>query len=207
MRLRPLFCSLVFLSVLAGSGDRLFLASQQAHAQSRLVVNRPYSGGRRAIELSLRLPSAYFGYEWVGKYYEPGFYSGYGLGPGLQLMFPLVPNVGRLINNTFYLGFFADAILHPYDCGFGCGAFAVSVAFGPQAQWRLFLMDLLRSGSFDLFINFGFGLWPWFTRHEYYGFGFFPLLQLGTQIMFTRAFGIGLQFGYPSAQFTLNFGF
>ncbi len=210
MRIRSLLCSVILLSVLSGASDGIITPASQAHA-ARVIVKQP-GAGRRAVELGIRLPSVYYGYGWAGRFYDYGFgyyYDNYAAGPGIQLLVPLVPNVGRAFNNTFYLGFFTDFLIHSYYdvCGRNCNYYAYSLAFGPMAQWRVFLLDLFTSGGLSVFTNFGFGLWPWFANDGFHGFGFFPLFQLGANLMFTQRIGLTMQFGYPSFQLGLNIAF
>lgn len=198
MRLRSLCLSLVLLSVVAG--DAMF-DGNQAHAEARLVIQQPRTD--RQIELNVRL-SSYYGYGWYGTYhnYDHGAYA---VGPGIQLLFPIVKNAISTLNNPMYLGFFTDFMLHPVP-----GGTLLSLTFGPVFQWRFVLLDLFDSGSLSVFANIGFGLWPWFLR-DYYGGGVelygFPLLQIGSNIMFTRRIGLTLNLGYPSVNLGLNIAF
>lgn len=184
-----------------------------AQAQARFVADRPYSGGRRPIELNLRM-NAYYGYGWYDSIDSfrrgYGYYGGYAVGPGIQMLFPVVKN-GFIpsINNAFYVGFFTDFMFHPYG-----GDYFFSFAVGPMVQWRFFLLDMFQSGSLSVFGNLGFGIWPWFFSDRYRycpGCGTmvagFPLFQVGANLFFTRNIGLTVAFGYPSTNFGVTFGF
>lgn len=198
MRLRSLCLSLLLLSVVAG--DVLF-DGNRAHAEARLVISQPRTD--RQIELNIRL-SSYYGYGWYGNYHNY-FHGSYAVGPGVQLLFPIVKNAISSLNNPMYLGFFTDFMLHPVP-----GGTILSLTFGPVFQWRFVLLDLFESGSLSVFGNVGFGLWPWFLPNSYGGgvsFYGFPLIQIGSNIMFTRRVGLTLNLGYPSVNLGLNLAF
>lgn len=200
MRLRSLCLSLVLLSALAG--DSALVGIKQAHAQARLAINQPRTD--RQIELNIH-GSAYYGYGWYDGLYGYRGLGSYAVGPGVQMLFPIVKNAIPSINNPMYLGFFTDLLFHPVFDGT-----IISLAFGPVFQWRFVILDLFDSGSFSAFANIGFGLWPWFFR-DYYGGGVgffgFPLLELGAQVQFTRLFGLTLTVGYPAVKFGINLAF
>jgi hypothetical protein len=205
MRLRALFFVLTLFVIFAS--DSAFL-DKRAYADARLVIKQPQS--IRQIELSIR-GSANYGFGWYdGLHGDRGYWGPYAVGPGVQLLFPIVKNAIPSLNNPMYLGFFTDLLFVPsYADGFG--AFAFSLAIGPVFQWRFVILDLFQGGSLSAFTNLGFGLWPWFTRGYYannsvlfYGF---PLFELGANLFFTRSVGITLSFGYPSVKFGLSLAF
>jgi hypothetical protein len=208
MHMRSLCLSLVVLSVLGG--DAALVGRNQAHAQARLVISQPRTD--RQIELKIH-GTAYYGYDWYDGLYggRRRFWGGSAVGPGIQMLFPIVKNAIPSLNNPIYLGFFTDFLIHP-DASDGYGHSFFSLAFGPLVQWRFVILDMFESGSFSAFANVGFGLWPWFTRDHYAGvdstlfFGF-PLFELGANIFFTRLFGLTLSFGYPSVKFGVSLAF
>lgn len=205
MRLRSWF---FFLVLFVGVAGECVLFEKAAYADARVVITQPQT--TRQIELQIR-GSAYYGFGWYdGLYGYPGYWGPYAVGPGVQLLFPIVKNAISSLNNPMYLGFFTDLLFVPsYADGFG--AFALSLAIGPVFQWRFVILELFQGGSLSAFTNIGFGLWPWFTRGYYvkdsalfYGF---PLFELGANLFFTRTVGITLSFGYPSVKFGLSLAF
>ena len=152
--LRSLCLALVFLAALVGDGQRLGV--QQAHAQARVVINQPRTD--RQIELNLH-GTAYYGYGWYDGLYGYGHWGDYAVGPGIQMLFPIVKNAIPGVNNPMYLGFFGDFMLLPND-RFGYDRFIFGPAFGLVFQWRFVILDLFQSGGLSAFANFGFGLWP-----------------------------------------------
>lgn len=200
MSLRSLVFSVVLLSALVG--DSALLDTKVAHAQ--FIGDRP-SNERRQIELNIH-GGAYYGFNWYDSLDNGGFvyYGGYAVGPGLQMLFPVlhrgfIPS----INNAFYLGFFTDFLFHPdYLDRFGSYGF-FSFAFGPVAQWRFFLFPVL-----SVYANLGFGIWPWFADAPYGTvLRGFPLFELGANLHFTRHIGMNFEFGYPYAKVGLNIAF
>lgn len=205
MKLRAVFLFAMLTSIVAADSA---LFEKQAYAEARLVISQPRDD--RQIELNIH-GSAYYGFGWLdGLYAGHGYWGPYAVGPGVQMLFPIVKNAISTLNNPMYLGFFIDAPFVPsYSDGFD--AFAASVAIGPVFQWRFVLLDLFDSGSLSAFANLGFGLWPWFTRGYYvpdsvlfYGF---PLFELGANLFFTKTVGMTLSFGYPSAKLGLSLAF
>lgn len=203
--LRSLCLTLVFLAALVGDGQRLGV--QQAHAQARVVINQPRTD--RQIELNLH-GTAYYGYGWYDGLYGYGHWGDYAVGPGIQMLFPIVKNAIPGVNNPMYLGFFGDFLLLPND-RFGFDRFVFGPAFGLVFQWRFVILDLFQSGGLSAFANFGFGLWPWITRGYYCGdcvpFYGFPLFELGANLFFTRNIGLTFSFGYPGSKFGVTFAF
>lgn len=204
MNLRPLLLSLAFLSIFLG-GSKLH-GVDEARADVRLVINQPRTD--RQIELKIH-GAAYYGFGWYDGLYGHGHYGDYAVGPGVQMLFPIMKNAISTLNNPLYLGFFLDLALIPsYRDGFG--AFLFGPAFGPLLQWRFVILDMFDAGSLSAFANIGFGLWPWITRGYYCDctpFYFFPVLELGANLFFTRHIGVTLSFGYPAAKFGLNIAF
>lgn len=207
MRLQSLVLSLVVLGVLAG--DTALLDANVAHADARVVIGQP-SATRRGIEINIR-GNAYYGYGWYDGLYGYGrYYGDAALGPGFQMLFPVIQN-GFIpsVNNAFYLGFFTDFLFVP-DYGRGYADFLFSFAVGPVAQWRFFILDMFQGGGLSAFANLGFGLWPWFLGNRFGGgiaFYGFPLLELGANLMFSKLFGLTLSFGYPSVKFGITLSF
>lgn len=207
MRLQSLVLSLVVLGVLAG--DTALLDANVAHADARVVIGQP-SATRRGIEINIR-GNAYYGYGWYDGLYGYGrYYGDAALGPGFQMLFPVIQN-GFIpsVNNAFYLGFFTDFLFVP-DLGRGYSDFLFSFAVGPVAQWRFFILDMFQGGGLSAFANLGFGLWPWFLGNRFSGgvaFYGFPLLELGANLMFSKLFGLTLSFGYPSVKFGITLSF
>lgn len=207
MRLRALLLFVTLVSAI--SGDLVF-SERCAHAdEARLVISQPRTD--RQIELNIH-GSANYGFGWYDGLYDNGrgHWGPYAVGPGVQMLFPIVKNAIPSLNNPMYLGFFADLLFVPsYADGFG--AYALSLAIGPVFQWRFVLLDLFQGGSFSAFANIGFGLWPWFTRGYYVNdsvlFYGFPLFELGGNLFFTRTVGITLSFGYPSVKFGVTLAF
>ncbi len=205
MRIRSLCLSLVLLSILAG--DSAFFDSNEARAEARLVISQPRTD--RQIELNIHLGS-YYGFGWVDRFHGYGHWSDYAVGPGVQMLFPIVKNAIPSLNNPMYLGFFADLLFLPnYVDGFG--SYIFSMAIGPVFQWRFVILDLFQSGGLSAFANLGFGFWPWFTGGRYgtssvalYGF---PLFEIGANLQFTRLVGLTLSLGYPSVKLGLNLAF
>jgi len=203
MRLRSFLCSLVLLTALVG--DSTFLDGNLAHAQ--FIGDRPFSGGRRNIEINLHAQT-YYGYDWYGEVYS----SPYTIGPGFSMLFPVVQNgFIRTINDAFYVGFFTDFNNHPYYGGYnGFGGYYSfwSVAIGPFVQWRFQLFQIL-----SVYANVGFGIWPWFVGNGQgvpngtVALNFFPLFALGANLHFTKNIGMNFEFGYPSAKLGLIIGF
>lgn len=207
MRLRSLVLSLIVFAVVAG--DSAVLNRNLAHADARVVIGQP-SGARRGIEINIR-GNAYYGYGWYDGLYNYGrYYGDYAVGPGFQMLFPVIQN-GFIpsINNAFYLGFFTDFLFIP-DFVTGYRDLIFSFAIGPVAQWRFFILDMFQGGGLSAFANLGFGIWPWFVGNRFttsvpvYGF---PLFELGANFMFSKAFGLTLSFGYPSVKFGINLSF
>lgn len=207
MRLRSLVLSLIVFAVVAG--DSAVLNRNLAHADARVVIGQP-SGARRGIEINIR-GNAYYGYGWYDGLYNFGrYYGDYAVGPGFQMLFPVIQN-GFIpsINNAFYLGFFTDFLFIP-DFVTGYRDVIFSFAIGPVAQWRFFILDMFQGGGLSAFVNLGFGIWPWFLGNRFatsvpvYGF---PLFELGANLMFSKAFGLTLSFGYPSVKFGINLSF
>ena len=201
---RPLLISLALLSVVVS--DNALFGTHRAHAQSRVVITQPRTD--RQIELNIHGTASY-GFGWYDGLYGYGRWGDYAVGPGVQMLFPIVKNAIPTLNNPMYLGFFVDLLFIPsYRDGFGAYLFAP--AFGPVFQWRFVILDLFGSGSLSAFANLGFGLWPWFTRGYYCDctpFYFFPVFELGANLFFTRHIGLTLSFGYPSVKFGLNIAF
>lgn len=211
MNLRALVFTLVLLGVVVSDGAQLIPSPREAHAQ--FIADKPFRGGRRNIEINIRLNS-YYGYGWYrddfcgGRYC--GYYGSYGIGPGFQMLFPVVQN-GFIpsINNAFYVGFFTDFLFHGdaggnYDLAYGF----FSLPVGALVQWRFFLFEIL-----SVYANLGAGIWPWFFRNDniyYRGATLvrgFPLFELGLNLHFTKAIGMNFEFGYPAARIGLNIGF
>src|SRR5262245_39266062 len=135
MRLRSLCLSLVLLSVVAG--DSGLFGENQARAEARLVIQQPRTD--RQIELNIH-GSLYYGFGWYDTCPGCGVYA---VGPGIQLLFPIVKNAIPTLNNPMYLGFFADFMIIPVP-----GYDILSFAFGPVFQWRFIILDMFTSGSF-----------------------------------------------------------
>jgi hypothetical protein len=204
MQLRSLCLAAVLLTVSVGDGA--LLQPRAARAEARLVINQPRTD--RQIELKIHL-GAYYGYSWYDNLYGHGRWGDYAIGPGVQMLFPIVKNAISSLNNPMYLGFFVDLMLLP---GFrnGFSEFLFGPAFGPVFQWRFVILDMFDGGGLSAFANIGFGLWPWLTRGYYCNctpFYFFPLFELGANLMFTRRVGMTLSFGYPAAKLGLNLAF
>ncbi|MBL9009410.1 MAG: hypothetical protein JNJ46_34460 [Myxococcales bacterium] len=209
MRLRSLVLSLVVAFAVV-VGDSAVSDRSLAYADARVVIGQP-SGARRGIELNIR-GNAYYGYSWFDGLYGYGrYYGDAALGPGFQMLFPVVQN-GFIpsINNAFYVGFFTDFLFIP-DVAFGYRDFLFSFAIGPVAQWRFFILDMFQGGGLSAFTNLGFGIWPWFLGNRFasssvaiYGF---PLFELGANLMFSKLFGLTLSFGYPSVKFGITLSF
>lgn len=213
MKLRSVLCALILLSVVAGDCDYFHIG--EAHAD--FIADRPFRGGRRNIEINLHL-SGYYGYGWYNDcgayrgYNDCAYWGSYAVGPGFQMLFPVVQN-GFIpsINNAFYVGFFTDFAFFPTWYGSFQDGW-VSLAIGPMAQWRFNLFD-----AFSVFANVGFGIWPWFVGNHCdrsygcYDYGtvlrFFPLLELGGNIHLTKAVALTFSLGYPSSKFGVSFGF
>jgi hypothetical protein len=192
-------------------GDSTILETKVAHAQ--FIGNRPFSGGRRNIEINVH-GNVYYGFDWYDTLdgYN-AYYNDYAVGAGFHMLFPIVQNgFIRSINNAFYLGFFTDFNFHPafYNFNVQTDPSFVSLAIGPFAQWRFFLFEIL-----SVYADLGFGIWPWFLGNNYYGCGNcgsvvvrgFPLFELGANLNFTRHIGMNFEFGYPWAKVGLNIGF
>jgi hypothetical protein len=204
MNCRPLLLSLAILSVLLV--DDAVLDAKQAHAEARVVIKQPRTD--RQIELNIH-GTATYGFGWYDGLYRHGHWGNYAVGPGIQLLFPIVKNAIPSLNNPIYLGFFADLMFIPHFFD-GFSAYLFGPAFGPLVQWRFNILDILDGGSLSAFVNVGFGLWPWITRGYYCDctpFYFFPVFELGANVMFTRHVGLTLSFGYPSVKFGLNIAF
>lgn len=203
MRLRVLCLSLMFMVAVLGNGAAPGVPEAQA---ARVVIKQPRTD--RQIELNLH-GSAYYGYNWIDRFHGYGHWGNYAVGPGVQMLFPIVKNAIRTINNPMYLGFFVDFVLLPSSNN-GFNSFIFGPAFGPVFQWRFVFLDLFTSGSLSAFANLGFGLWPWFTRGNYcdcvpfYGF---PLFELGANIFFTRNVGLTMTLGYPATKLGVTFAF
>ncbi len=204
MSLRSLCVSLsLFLLVIGGSQ---VLGLNQAWGDARVVITQPRSD--RQIELNLH-GSAYYGYGWYDNLYGYSRWGDYAVGPGLQMLFPIVKNAIPSLNNPMYLGFFADFLLLPHSRD-GFDRFIFGPSFGLVFQWRFVILDLFQSGSLSAFANLGFGLWPWITRGYYcdcvpfYGF---PLFELGANLFFTRNIGLTWSLGYPAVKFGVTFAF
>lgn len=205
---------LALVAVLVGgvAGDSLLGVGKTAQAQARFVGDRP-GGTKRQIEMNFRF-SSYYGYGWYDGLYggRYGYWGNYAVGPGFQMLFPIVHN-GFIpsINNAFYIGFFTDFMLHP-NAAVNFNDYFFSFAIGPMVQWRFFLVDILNGGNISAFANLGFGIWPWFTdvgSRGHYGtvvYGF-PLFEIGGNVFFTRNVGLTLSFGYPSAKLGLSIAF
>lgn len=200
MRLRSLLCSLVVLSALVG--DVALFDKQEAHAQ--FIGDRPFSGGRRNIEINIH-GNAYYGFDW---YYSNPYYNSFAVGPGFQMLFPVVQNgFIKTINNAFYVGFFTDLNFHPEYNRYGYSPSFFSLAIGPFVQWRFYLFEIL-----SVYTNVGFGVWPWFIGNNVYGndrvdINFFPMFLLGANLHFTKHIGMNFEFGYPAAKVGLTIGF
>ena len=209
MRLRSLVLSLIVLA--AVTGDCALLDSNKAYADARVVIGQP-SSAKRSIELNIR-GSAHYGYGWYDNFYRGygRYYGDYAVGPGIQLLFPVVQN-GFIpsINNAFYVGFFSDlTLISDYYNGYLFG-----VTIGPMVQWRFVILEMFQGGSLSTFANLGFGIWPWFIpENRYIGisggvhwYGF-PLFELGANLFFTKLFGLTLSFGYPAVKFGVTLAF
>jgi hypothetical protein len=204
MNLRSLLISLAFFSFLVG-GNTL-QGPKEARADVRLVITQPRTD--RQIELKIH-GAAYYGFGWYDGLYGHGRYADYAVGPGIQMLFPIVKNAIPTLNNPMYLGFFLDLVVIPHHND-GYRAFLFGPAFGPVFQWRFNILEMLDAGSLSAFVNLGFGLWPWITRGYYCDctpFYFFPLFELGANVMFTRHVGLTLSLGYPAAKLGLNLAF
>lgn len=205
--LRRALCFVLVLLTAVVSDAELSVRSASAQ-EARVVISQPRTD--RQIELQIR-GSATYGFGWLGDVYRGrGFWGPYGVGPGAQLLFPIVKNAIPSLNNPMYLGFFTDLLFIPsYADGFS--AFAFSLAVGPVFQWRFVILEMFSGGGLSAFANLGFGLWPWFTRGYYVGdsvlFYGFPLFELGANLFFTRSVGLTLSFGYPSVKFGLTLAF
>lgn len=205
--LRRALCLVIVCLAVVGS-DFEGRVQDAAAQEARVVISQPRMD--RQIELQIR-GSATYGFGWFGDVYRGrGFWGPYAVGPGIQLLFPIVKNAIPTLNNPLYLGFFTDLLFVPsYADGFS--AFAFSLSFGPILQWRFVILDLFQGGSLSAFANIGFGLWPWFTRGYYVSdsvlFYGFPLLELGANFFFSRSVGLTLSFGYPSVKFGLTLAF
>lgn len=204
MWLRSLCLTLVFLAAAMSEGP--IGGIKPACADTRVIITQPRSD--RQIELNLH-GSAYYGYGWYDNLYGYGRWGDYAVGPGLQMLFPIVKNAIPSINNPMYLGFFADFTFLPHY-RYGFDEYLFGPAFGLVFQWRFNILELFDSGGLSAFANFGFGLWPWISRGYYcdcvpfYGF---PLLELGVNLFFTRHFGLTASFGYPATKFGVTFAF
>ncbi|MFO0579301.1 MAG: hypothetical protein U1A78_35310 [Polyangia bacterium] len=210
MNIRALICSLVVMAVVVSDGSHVIPTPQEAQAQ--FIADKPFRGGRRNIEINLRL-STYYGYGWYndafcgGRYC--GYYGAYGIGPGFQMLFPIVQN-GFIpsLNNAFYIGFFTDFQFHPDGAGrFGSDYGFFSLPIGLLVQWRFYLFEIL-----SVYANLGGGFWPWIfsNNNVYYNgtiFRGFPLFELGLNLHFTKTIGMNFEFGYPAARIGLNIGF
>lgn len=210
LNLRALLFSLVVFSVVVSDGSGLIPTPREAQAQ--FIADKPFRGQRRNIEINIRL-NAYYGYGWYrdnfcgGGYC--GYYGSYGIGPGFQMLFPVVQN-GFIpsINNAFYVGFFTDFLFHGDNAGrygFDYGFFSLPI--GVLVQWRFYLFEIL-----SVYANLGGGFWPWIFNDNniYYRgtlFRGFPLFALGANLHFTQKIGMNFEFGYPSAKIGLNIGF
>ncbi|MFO0575410.1 MAG: hypothetical protein U1A78_15565 [Polyangia bacterium] len=209
--LRALIFSLVLFGVVVSDGTHLIPTPREAQAQ--FIADKPFRGTRRNIELNLRF-SSYYGYGWYRDDFcngYCGYYGSYGVGPGFQLLFPILQN-GPIpsINNALYLGVFTDFMFHgdyygDYDLRYGF----FSLPIGVLVQWRFYLFEIL-----SVYANLGAGFWPWFFRddHFYYRGGGvllrgFPLFELGLNLHFTKNIGMNFEFGYPAARIGLNIGF
>jgi hypothetical protein len=129
------------------------------------------------------------------------YYNPVGVGPGVQMLFPIVQNglIPRL-NNALYLGFFFDLLYVPYTL-FPGGFFSFMV--GPVVQWRFFVLQRL-----SVFGNIGLGLWPWFSGDPYgYRVLLWPTIEAGGNWHFSRAVSLTFSIGYPAARIGLSFGF
>lgn len=207
MRLRALF-PVLLLALTSIAASDVVLLDNKAHAEPRLIINQPQS--ERSIELKIH-GAATYGFGWYdGLHGNRGYWGPYAVGPGVQLLFPIVKNAIPSLNNPMYLGFFTDLLFIPSYLD-GYGAMALSLAIGPVFQWRFVILDMFEGGSLSAFANIGFGLWPWFTRGYYANdsvlFNGFPLFELGANLFFTRKVGITLSFGYPSVKFGLSLAF
>jgi hypothetical protein len=210
MGLRSLLCSLVIVSALIG--DCAFLDNKVAHAQ--FIGDKPFSGGRRPIEINLH-GQVYYGFDWYDGLdgYNP-YYTPYAVGAGFSMLFPVIQNgFISTINDAFYIGFFTDFNFHPtyLDPFLVQYPSFVSLAIGPYAQWRFFLFPIL-----SVYANLGFGIWPWFLGSTPGNFcrgcadvviRGFPMFELGANLHFTRNIGMNFEFGYPWAKVGLNIGF
>ena len=210
LNIRALVCSLCVMAAVVSDGKHFIPTPAEAHAQ--FIANKPFQGGRRNIEINLRL-STYYGFGWYsdsfcgGRYC--GYYGSYALGPGFQMLFPVLQN-GFIpsLNNAFYIGFFTDFQFHPdgggrFDMDYGF----FSVPIGVLAQWRFYLFEIL-----SVYANVGGGFWPWiFSNNNVYYHGTlfrgFPLFELGLNLHFTKTIGMNVEFGYPAARIGLNIGF
>lgn len=210
--LRIAICSLVVFAVLLSDG--IHVIPTPTDAQAQFIADKPFRGSRRNIEINLRL-STYYGYGWYADDYCGGRYCGhygsYGIGPGFQMLFPVIQN-GFIpsLNNAFYVGFFTDFQFHGDNAGrYGSDYGFFSVPIGVLVQWRFYLFEIL-----SVYANLGGGFWPWIFNDNYSycrgcgtAFRGFPLFELGANLHFTKHIGMNFEFGYPAARIGLNIGF
>jgi hypothetical protein len=208
---RALLIVLVILGVVISDSSQLLPSVREANAQ--FIADKPFRGTRRNIEINLRL-NAYYGYGWYRDDFCAGYcgyYGSYGVGPGFQMLFPVLQN-GFIpsINNAFYIGFFTDFLFHgDYDGRYDLRYGFFSLPVGVLAQWRFYLFEIL-----SVYANLGGGIWPWFFRDDHFhyrGGGTlirgFPVFALGANLHFTKSIGMNIEFGYPAARIGLNIGF
>ncbi len=202
----------LLLVICAFFTDGKHLLPTQPTAEAQLVITQPFKGSRRDIEINVRL-SSYYGYGWYtdafcgGRYC--GYYGNYGIGPGFQMIFPILKN-GFIpsLNNAFYLGFFTDFQFHPDGAGrFSSEYGFFSIPVGIFAQWRFYLLEKL-----SLFVNVGGGVWPWIfsSNNVYYHDTIirgFPLFEIGANFHFAKHVGLNVTLGYPAARVGLNIAF
>lgn len=174
------------------------LTSLLGDARGEPYIRQTLLSGRRDIEVNVRL-SAGYGFGAQDIYYNPVT-----VGPGAQVIFPIVQNglIPRL-NNALYLGFFFDALYVPYaPYAIIPGGF-FSFMVGPMVQWRFSVLP-----CFSVFSNVGLGIWPWFSGDPYgYRVLLWPTIEAGGNWHFSRPVSLTFSLGYPAARVGLSFGF
>ncbi len=204
MSLRSVMLSLCLVTLAA-----TVLQPRRAEAES--IIQQPYHGPRRDIELNFHGIVGY-GFGYYGDYAYGGcgpvggcynnYYSDYSLGVGFQMLFPVVQNgfIPKL-NNAFYVGFFTEFMAIPYYYASYRPIF--SMAIGPMVQWRFFLFR-----EFEVFNNIGFGIWPWFDGlNSATEVRVWPVFEFGGNWRFAKHVALTFSFGYPSIKAGISIGF
>jgi hypothetical protein len=197
------FCLVVIAAVFSG---------EPRASADELIINRPYSGPRRDIEVDVHLTLDYgfgagFGASSACDYaYGCYYYGAYGVGPGVKMLFPVVQN-GFIpsLNNAFYVGFITDFLFVPYysyDVGAPAGFFAFTI--GPVVQWRFYLFHAL-----SVFAETGFEIGAFFGNYDGYGdvYSFIPIFDIGGNWHFAKHVALTFSLGYPSTKVGVSFGF